>query len=129
MVERLKQNISKSCRQAEAKKTRCIARKKIKKGQSLSSATVLPFFENDLLLNYPSRRKKRRKEVAYYVRKIIQTNKDVFGYEKHSKQTNTMINFYKKAVRFAKKNMELDQDSAEKFQKNVSEVCPKADFI
>ena len=129
MVERLKQNLSQSCKSADSEKPRCIAREQIKKGQSLNSNTVLPFFENDLLANYPSRSKSRRTEVAYYVRKVIQTNKNVFGYKNESQQTNTMINFYRKAFSFKKRNVELDHNTAEEFQKNVSEVCPETDFI
>ena len=127
MVERLKQAISKSCSNEQQKTKRCIFRKQIQKGESLSASQILPVFEKDVLDNHPSSDKKRIQQVAYYTRKVIKTNQAVFEYEEGSKNTNMMLNGYKKAMKF--KDIELSDKDARNFQKHIAKTCPRADFI
>ena len=122
MVERLKKSIARSCK-ANSKEPRCLFRNQIQKGESLSATSARSFFEKDLLHNYPSKSRARRKEVAYYVRNIINTNKRTFDYKEKSNQTNTMLNFYKRAFKF--KDVGLSNEEAMAFQKNVFKTCPQ----
>ena len=119
MVERLKKSIARSCKE-NSKKPICLLRHQIQNGQSLSTASTWSFFEKDILRNYPASRT-RKKEVAYYIRDMANTNKQTFVYEEGSLQTNTMLNYYKKAFKF--KDIVLSNEEAKVFQKNVSEVC------
>ena len=128
MVERFKQQLARAC-EASSKEKRCPLRQKIQKGKSLSSTEIISFFEEDLSKEYPATKKSRRREVAYYVRKILKTNNISFGYEENSEDTNSMLRYYKKAVEFKKENLHLSKKDAVAFQKNVSETCPRADFI
>lgn len=126
MVERLKRSMARSCSDSE-KRLRCRLRKSIQNGESLSATQALSFFEKDLEANYPSEDPNRRNEVAYYVRKILKTSQHVFGYEKNSKDTNTMKARYQRFFQFG--DISLKDEEAEAFQKLVSEQCPKVDFI
>lgn len=127
MIEKLKQNISRSCKN-NSKEHRCYLRKQIQKGQSISAnGALIESFEMDILRSYPSRRRIRREEVAYYVRNLMNTSKRVFNYKENSGQTQEMVKYYKKAVKF--KDIELSEEDANRFQQHISQVCPKIEIL
>ena len=120
-VERLKRSISSSCK-ANSTENRCLARQQIENGRGIDSQLALEMFSDDLRATYPSKRPSRRKEVSEYVKNIINTNNKVFDYKEKSENTNTMLSFYQKS------QPNLNEESAEEFQKQISKSCPTLKF-
>ena len=130
MIEKLKMEIAKSCEhQADLESKRCRMREKIQYGTGLSQEDVFEFFEQDLLINYPSKSKKRREQVAYYLRNMRNSNRVTFRYEEDSQSSNEMLSYYQEAVRFKKDSIQLSRESAIDFQNWVSETCIEDIFL
>ncbi|MYE07548.1 MAG: hypothetical protein F4X95_02195 [Oligoflexia bacterium] len=121
-IEKLKRDISRSCR-SHSKKPRCLAREQIKqKGRGIDSSLALKIFSADLLETYPSNSKKKRTEVSQYITKMIDSSQRTFSYNKGSEGTNSMLNNYANA------QPNLSAKERVSFQKKVSNVCPKLSF-
>ena len=120
-IERLKRNISSSCK-LNSKENRCLARQQIENGRGIDSHLALDMFSDDLRVTYPSKKTSRRKEVSEYVKNIINSNNKVFNYIENSEKTNTMLSFYQK------NQPNLNKESLENFQKQISYNCPKLKF-
>ena len=122
MIESLKQNISTNCDNQDLPESKvCSMRRKIQYGEGLSHEEVFDFFENDLLKSYPSKSERRRKQVAYYLEKMKETNKITFRYDEEN--SNEMLAYYEEAVRFKADNIQLKREEAIDFQKLVSKTC------
>ena len=126
MVERLKKSIAQSCEPTNSSE-RCKLRKQIQNGKALSAQQVLPFFEKDLQRYYPADTKKRRSEVAEYVKNIEKNRQSTFGYIARTKETNMMLNHYIKSFKF-KDTKKLSKEQATNFQEQVAEKCQLEEF-
>ena len=120
-IERLKRSISQSCK-ANSKENRCLARQQMEEGRGINSGLALEMFSDDLKATYPSKRASRKKEVSEYVQNIMASNQKVFNYKEKSEDTNVMLSLYQK------NQPNLNEDTAENFQKQISNICPKLNF-
>lgn len=116
IVKQLKQDIASKCRK-NSKQRRCIFREKIQKGKSLSTKEMLSYFSRQIKRKYSGTRK-RKKQVAEYVRKVANGVDFVFEKkkEKHFKED------------FLSKNIPLSKKEKDIFLDHIQSVCPKALF-
>ncbi len=126
MTKRLKQSLTKGCNKKSWEK-RCFLREQIQSGNGLRTSSVLSVFEQDIFRHHPNKEQRRR--TANYIRRILETNNQTFGFKLKSAQTNTMISYYINSVKFKKKGLKLKHEDALAFQENVSRLCPKIDIL
>ncbi len=122
MIKKMKQKLALSC-DPESEAERCRLREIVQRGEGLDTDIWQSYFDEDLFEYYPHESEERRKEVASYIRDIADKNKNVFSYQKGTKNTNIMLDYYEKAVQSTSRNIYLSNEDAVNFQKHIAQEC------